>query len=183
MKTKNLIIGVLTVAVVTLSVFLYRAHTDSSHKLALNQKESNKPSSSNTIEEIYDCDDKDTLISTDGVAVKWDTVKHIVDSFESDKEVRAFHIGIDNMNRLISSINSYNKDASAGNKIVGLRFYKAITTRTYVSSGNIPRTVTETPDLIVVPTLPEKNLHSVNATVPVPIYWHFRPCPKLCRKK
>ena len=176
MKTKNLMIGVLTIAVVVLSVMLYRSHTDCSNKSAqLNQKD--------TIKETYDCDTKDTLISTDGRVVPWNTVKAIVDSFETGADVRAFHMGIENMNLLISKINTYNLAASAENKIVGLRFYRAITTRTYISSGRRPRTVTDTPDLVVVPTLAEKNLHEVNPSANVPIYWHFRPCPKLCKKK
>ncbi len=190
MKTKNLMIGVLTVAVVVLSYLLYRSTTEreSSHESAqLNQKELNKSSENDTTKDFYNCDGKDTLISTDGSVTSWSKVKPFIDSFDPNEEVKAFHIGINNMHDLMGKIDAYNSSASTGNKIVGLRFYRTKTTRTYVTSGNNQRTVNNELDLIVLPTLAEKNLHEanppLNGSVNVPIYWHFRPCPRLCKKK
>lgn len=187
MKTKNLIIVALTASVVVLSYLLYRATSEgvdpSSKSAQSNQKELSKSSSSSTIEEFYNCDGKDTLISTDGVLTTWDTVKPFINSFDPNEEVRAFHIGINNIHDLVGKIDIYNKSASAGNKIVGVRFYRTKTTRTYVTSGNGRRTVTDELDLIAVPTLAEKNLHEVSVSANVPIYWKFRPCPRLCKKK
>lgn len=181
MKTKNLMIGVLTVAVIALSYMLYQAKQDIGGNSS-NESE-NKSASKDSKEKFYHCDGKDTLISTDGSEVSWATVKPIIDSYAPNEDARAFHIGIENLNRIITNIGTYNSTASTANKIVGIRFYRAETTRTYIVAGNRTRTVTNTPDLIAVPSLSEKNLHEANVSANVPIYWHFRPCPKLCKKK
>lgn len=168
MKTKNLIIGVLAIAVITLSYLLYHSHVEC--------KNINNPREDKIV-----C--KDTLISTDAEVTTWNTVKPFIDSFDPNEDVKAFHIGIRNMKLIVSKIDAYNSGLTPANQIIGIRFYRAVTTREFTSAGNVPRTVVDEPDLIAVPTLAEKNLHEVNSSANVPIYWHFRPCPKLCKKK
>lgn len=183
MKTKNLIIGVLTVAVVTLSFLLYRSHTSgcvSSDKSAqLDQKE---------IDLL--CVEK--LDPNDGGRMNLTDARGAIKEFERlyyADSVKAFHIGLKTMRAMMDSIREYNKQTGVKDTITGLRFYRGITTRVFTSSTGKPEPVKEKHDLVIVPTLLSGfDLHAVrdsSAFLPksVPIYSYTRPCPKLCGSK
>ncbi|WP_341900805.1 hypothetical protein [Fluviicola taffensis] len=183
MKTKNLIIGVLTVAVVVLSVMLYQAHNDrgeSSHKSAqLDQKESN-----------FFC--VENLDPNDGRPITLRDARAAVNEFGRlypGDSVKAFHVGLKTMHAMMDSIQLYNQQPGVTDPITGIRFYRGITTRNFTSSTGMTMPVKNKHDLVIVPTLLSGyDLHVVLDPDPlfrrnVPIYSYTRPCPKLCGSK
>lgn len=125
----------------------------------------------------------ENLSRIDGKIIPWAVAQPIIAQFERDnpnEEVRAFHIGLEHLENLMKKIKEYNDKST--DQIVGLRFYRGITSRKFPRLGGAGELdLKNKPDLIVVPTLEESNLHEVNVTADVPILAHSRPCPKLCK--
>ncbi len=183
MKTKNLIIGVLTVAVVILSVLLYRSQNDRGES-------SNRSAQFNQKELEFFC--VENLDPNDGRSITLRNARTAVNEFGRlypGDSVKAFHIGLKTMRAMMDSIQLYNQQPGITDTIAGVRFYRGITTRNFTSSTGTTIEVKDRHDLVVVPTLLSGyDLHVVLDSVPlfrrtVPIYSYTRPCPKLCGYK
>lgn len=124
----------------------------------------------------------ENLTRNDGTVLTWAVAEPIIKKFETDnpnEDVRAFHVGLDHLEDLMTKIKEYNNTST--HKVIGLRFYRGVTSRKLPRRNGSFLNVNDKPDLIVVPTLEEHNLHDVDPAANVPILAHSRPCPRLCR--
>ncbi len=175
MKTKNVIIGVLIIAVITLSVLLFYSRTSLNKTNRLNRSQT-----------AYHC--TEILNANDGEIIEIEeavsAIKKFDDLYPGD-EIKALHIGLSTLQNLMDSIDLYNKQPDVKDSISGLRLYRGITSRKHSGPNNTSYQINEKYDLVVVPTLASGiDLHRVYfpplVEIKVPIYSHFRPCPKLC---
>ena len=186
MKTKNLIIGVLAIAVIVLSFLLYRAYN-------VSEKSYNKSAQLTLEEAEFFC--VENLDANDGGIIGLDDAKIAIKEFErlnSTDSVKAFHIGLKTLRSMMDSIkvyNDYSRRQGVKDTITGVRFYRGITSRSFTSpTTGKPFPVKERHDLVIVPTVLNNDLYVVRDTVSflpksVPIYSYTRPCPKLCGSK
>lgn len=172
MKTRNIIIGVLAVAVVTLTIVLFRVLPRTA--------ESTKKSVAVTVDKSLLLGDDlrkkicaMQLSTGDGDIIQSVEAKDAIAEYSSrnpGQEVRAFHIGKETLADIMTKINAYNNTNPAPNNlIVGIRCYLGVTTRTF-NGTEVPEKV----DLIIYPSLADGDDYTG------PIYSHTRPCPKLC---
>lgn len=186
MKTQNLIIGVLTVAVVTLSILLFRTH------FSPNNPNSPSEESISEVGALAESQlDKslcaENLEDTDGGIIGLIDAQNAIKAFDRlhpNDSVLAFHFGLSHMQAMMDSIQTYNSAHEDEEDIIGVRFHRAITSRSF---DNDEHQVTDKYDLVIVPTLRNgKDLHILREEeelfpIPsVPMYSYSRPCPKLC---
>lgn len=188
MKTTTIIIGVLTAAVVALSVILVRTLAEGkeekpSTKELLQSDSRNSEKSTDTIQEgsSAQLDEKlrkllceTMLIANDGEEISAQTAAREIQAFEdlyATDNVKAFHMGLNKLDEMLTKAKQYNNSqAGAQSPIIGFRFYRAISTRTL---GGLQ--INNKFDMVIYPTL------SIDQDLTTgPIYGHTRPCPKLC---
>jgi|GEM_PF-6247756 len=192
MKTTNIIIGVLTAVVVTLSVILFRVlaerkdnevstkelfQSDSGtyEKSSGGMKERSAPSSAQLDEKLKKILCASALITNDGEEISSQVAGQEIAAFENlygNDNVKAFYMGFRTLDGMLSKAKAYNAtQTGTQNPIIGFRFYRAIATRTMSDGLQINNKF----DLVIYPTLSmDIDLQSG------PIYGHTRPCPKLC---
>lgn len=192
MKTKNILIGILTAAVVTLSIILFRVLAErkvketstkelvqsdpgTHEKSSGGMKERSAPSSAQLDEKLKKILCASLLIANDGEEISSQTAAQEIAAFENlyaTDNVKAFHMGLRTLDAMLTKAKTYNTTQSGTqNPIIGFRFYRAIATRTMSDGLQINNKF----DLVVYPTLTmDTDLQSG------PIYGHTRPCPKLC---
>lgn len=177
MKTKNVIIGVLSVAVVALSILLFRSTSENSASSAKELQFSPE-------EKDFICAAK--LDTNDGEGISLNAAIADIQALcrkDSVDSVRAFHIGINTLEQLLQKAKTYNVSSGGqSDPIVGFRFYRSISTREVTGSSGSLR-IRDKLDLAIFPTLGDgENLQVKYPNVQFPIYSHTRPCPKLCKK-
>ncbi len=192
MKTTNILIGILSVAVVTLSIILFRvlaerkeqqtateefAQFDSrtKEKSSGGMKERSETSSAQLDEKLKKTLCASLLIANDGEEISSQTAAREIQAFEdlyATDNVKAFHMGLSKLDAMLTKAKQYNTtQEGTQNPIIGFRFYRAISTRTLGGGLQINNKF----DLVIYPTLSmDVDLQSG------PIYGHTRPCPKLC---
>ena len=192
MKTTKITIAVLTAAVVTLSIILFRVLSERKEKETrteefaqfdskINEKslgkmnERSAPSSGQLDDKLRKLLCSTALIANDGEEISAQTAANEIAAFESlhaNDNVKAFHMGLRKLDEMVSKAKAYNNTmAGTQDPIIGFRFYRAIATRR-LSDG---LQITNKFDLVIYPTL------SMEHDLPAgPIYGHTRPCPRLC---
>ena len=189
MKTTTIIIGVLTAAVVALSVILVRTLAEGkeekpSTKELLQSDSRNSEKSIDTIQEgsSAQLDEKlrkllceTMLIANDGEEISAQTAAMEIQAFEdmyATDNVKAFHMGLSKLDEMLTKAKQYNtSQAGTQNPIIGFRFYRAISTR--ILGGGLQ--INNKFDMVIYPTL------SIDQDLTTgPIYGHTRPCPRLC---
>ena len=192
MKTTNIIIGALTIAVVTLSIILFRIISErkdkedstkefvqfdprTNEKSSGGMKERSAPSSAQLDEKLKKILCASMLIANDGEEISSQTAAGEIQAFENlyaTDNVKAFHMGLSKLDEMLIKAKQYNTtQEGTQNPIIGFRFYRAISTRTLGGGLQINNKF----DMVIYPTLSiDQDLTSG------PIYGHTRPCPKLC---
>lgn len=191
MKTTTIIIGVLTAAVVALSIILFRMLAEGKEKDTSTKELLQSDSQNGNAEKLLDTvsesssaqlDEKlrkllcaSMLIANDGEEISAQTAAREIQAFEDQyatDNVKAFHMGLSKLDEMLAKAKAYNNtQAGTQNPIIGFRFYRAIATRTMSDGLQINNKF----DLVIYPTLSiDQDLTSG------PIYGHTRPCPKLC---
>ncbi|WP_341900803.1 hypothetical protein [Fluviicola taffensis] len=186
MKTK-ITIGVLTAAVIALSIILFRTLSERKEKVTetkeLVQIGSNEKSADSLAESSSaQLDEKlrkilcaSLLIANDGEEISSQVAAREIQAFEdlyATDNVKAFHMGLIKLDAMLTKAKQYNTtQEGTQNPIIGFRFYRAISTRTLGGGLQINNKF----DMVIYPTLSiDQDLTSG------PIYGHTRPCPKLC---
>lgn len=186
MKTQNIIIGALTVAVVTLSILLFRVYTSSPEKtkelIAETEMSNSNLKGLESAESSMRLEEKlrkllcaSMQIKNDGEVITSQQASLDTAAFNAihrSDDVKAFHIGLVTMNAMLADANAYNQTAAGIQQpIIGFRCYRSISTRTM--SDGVP--INNKYDLVIVPSL---TMYTDLTTGR--IYSHTRPCPKLC---
>src|SRR5690606_16202757 len=133
MNTKNILIAGLAIAVGLLSTLLYRAHTAASTPTSgdtdLVSKKSigidDKTAKALCATKLSDADGGEMSIDQANAAT------HYFDSIYPGEEVKAYHMGLATIERMLDSARAYNNQSGTFDHIIGFRFHRAITTRTF----------------------------------------------------
>ncbi|WP_343633936.1 hypothetical protein [Fluviicola sp.] len=204
MKTKNLVIGILTIAVVILSVLLFQKKSK--------ECPDNDPTGNRSVACQFSSTDSccvditsridDIFISENGCYQpgelygkgfqKKDTIylrKLIKEGKDRNKfnQIYGYQISIDHIYEMYDAIELFNKSKIKRNKkilkVAGLRFYEAVSERTI--KGQLKRKV----DLVMIPYLSSGEDIFLIDDLPhtldeeIKAYTYFRPCPRLCSDK
>jgi hypothetical protein len=205
MKTKNLIIGVLAVAVIALGVLLFQeknkkcpGDNSSSQNRSATCQFSSKDSCcvdiTSRIDDIYTeengCYNPGELYGED--FQQKDTVylrKIIQDGKDRNKynQIYGYQISIDHIHEMYKAIEFFDKSKFKRKnkilKVAGLRFYEAVSERTI--KGQLRRKA----DLVMIPYLSSGEDVFLVDSLPhnlygeLKAYTYFRPCPRLCSSK
>ncbi len=134
-----------------------------------------------------DCSNKLMIKKTDGEAILESealvSVTDFIDQRLGNDPVMGYHMGLDTFEKMYTEIKEYNDEPANIKKIIGVRFYHALSDRTFSDLS-----IVNEKDLVAVPTLDDgKDIYYVYPEVgflpAVNIYSKFRPCPKLCGRE
>ena len=200
MKTKNLIIGILAIAVVALSLLLFKEknkgcpHDPSGNRSATCQFSSTDSCCvhvTSRLDDIY-IEGAECADSTEcGRDFKEDSTGYIRRLIKDAKarnlynQIYGYQIDLKYIKEMYETIERFNSDRKGSSKkvltVVGVRFYEAVSER-QINGQNRRKA-----DLVMIPylssgddvfTVDDHQIRDV-----FKMYSHFRPCPRLCGPK
>jgi hypothetical protein len=192
MKTKDIIIAVLALLVLTLSILYVNKGSENKEKAQLTEDCEVLPSDSRCVDitERLDSVRSDSFCRNSAaqygrafpsVGDSLDTIrKYIRDEkrINSHDQIYGYQLGIKHIRELYQAIEHYNLNNE--DSVAGIRLYEAVSTRKI--EGKLFRKA----DLVMVPYLSNgRDAFVVDSTMPIvpnnlKIYTHFRPCPRIC---
>ncbi len=184
MKTKNLIIAILSIGIIVLAILYF------------NKCQETAPLQPNISEELYTVKRKcytaeelcDTAKSTCGAGYGEESIDYIRKLIEDRtnifNQVYGYQINLTKIDEMYKAIQRFNAVARRDNTdtIQGIRIYEAVSRR------QINGTSRREPDLVMLPYLQNcEDVYLVDdhrfTQYGVKMYTHFRPCPRLCSDK
>lgn len=180
MKTKNLIIAVLSIGIIVLGVLYYQKCQETVADRSVSEELYTSKGKCSTAEELCS-----TTKSECGRGIGKDSVYYVQELIRGRKNVfnvvYGYQINLKHIHEMYQAIQEFNADAVANktDTIQGIRFYEAVSKR--LIKGEINRE----PDLVMIPYLQScEDIYLVDnkklTEYGVKMYSHFRPCPKLC---
>lgn len=201
MKTKDLIIGGLSIAVMVLLILLFLSPKTDDNAAFFDEDESKGFVRCKTLEPNIN----------DGTIVSTVSCDSAIKAYEGwfKNSIMGYHIGLNNSNDLMRKVNLFNDSIKAFNargtgielpQIVGFRFYHSKTNRRSfpdMNQGPLKNKI----DLVQVPTLSngydlfdvfdlkvpvgrdlriKSMIDNIRNHFKISIYSKFRPCPRLC---
>jgi hypothetical protein len=194
MKTKNILIAVLSIGIIVLGVLYYQkckeitTQTDDVIvKTKMNEKSACDVDSTRVLKDIYpnliNC--KNPVIC--GVSFPEDSLEKIRKMIRDAKELNpcneiyGYQISLNHVKQMYNAIVEYNDGPENADKVAGIRFYEAVSER--MIEGKFRKKA----DLVMLPYLSSgKDVFLVDTSFirsPFNMYAHFRPCPRLCGNK
>lgn len=184
MKTKNLIIAILSIGIVVLAILYFNKCQETAAYRSISEDLYKRK----CIPANEFCS---TIKSECGLGIGKDSVYYVRELIERRKSivnvVYGYQIDLKHIDEMYKAIQNYNADiksrkGSYKDMIQGLRFYEAKSRRLVDNEYKME------PDLVMIPYLKScKDIYLVDnkklTQYGVKMYSHFRPCPRLCGKE